>query len=169
MKKLIAVLALGLLAGRAAAADVDFGRGSVKDLVAYTQDGAAGLAGPDAVTDPATGRAVHAKGFVRKDLPAAMWKSFKEVKVQIPEKLDLRPGLTQVENQGWCGSCWAFSLTSTHRDGHALAGKDPGRLSQEWLVEHSSYAAGCNGGYFDSANDFVTPGGQPLYADCPYK
>ena len=114
-------------------------------------------------------RVVHAKGFIRKDLPLEYWKHFKYRGVEIPNTLDLRPNLTQIENQGSCGSCWAFSLTATHRDGHALAGKDPGRLSQEWLVDNSTEAAGCKGGYFDSANDFVQPGGQPLWSACPYK
>ncbi|MEI7481241.1 MAG: C1 family peptidase [Elusimicrobiota bacterium] len=113
-------------------------------------------------------RAVHAKGFVRKDLPDKYWKHFKRHDIKIPNTLDLRPNLTQIENQGSCGSCWAFSLTATHRDGHALAGKDPGRLSQEWMVDNSTEAAGCKGGYFDSANDLVTPG-QPLWSACPYK
>ena len=88
-------------------------------------------------------RVVHAKGFIRKDLPLEYWKHFKYRGVEIPNTLDLRPNLTQIENQGSCGSCWAFSLTATHRDGHALAGKDPGRLSQEWLVDNSTEAAGC--------------------------
>ncbi|MFA6434029.1 MAG: C1 family peptidase [Elusimicrobiales bacterium] len=112
---------------------------------------------------------VYAKGFIKKDLPGKYWSHFKYSDVKIPNALDLRPKLTQVENQGSCGSCWAFSLTATHRDGHALAGTDPGRLSQEWLVDNSTYAAGCQGGYFDSANDFVQPGGQPLWSACPYK
>ena len=114
-------------------------------------------------------RVVHAKGFIKKDLPTQYWKHFKSRDVKIPNTFDLRPNLTQIENQGSCGSCWAFSLTSTHRDGHALAGKDPGRLSQEWLVDNSTEAEGCNGGYFDSASYFVQPGGQPLWSACPYK
>jgi len=170
MKKLlIAVFAAAALSGSAFARDVDFGGGSLPGLISYSRANAEELGGPDTVEQVATGRVQHGKGFVRKDLPASMWKSFKAVKAEIPNALDLRPGLTQVENQGYCGSCWAFSLTSTHRDGHALAGKDPGRLSQEWLVEHSSYAAGCNGGYFDSANDLMAPKGQPLYTACPYR
>ncbi|MBI5745319.1 MAG: hypothetical protein HY952_12320 [Elusimicrobia bacterium] len=171
MKKLLmAVLAAGALSASAAARDVDFGGGSVRDLVAYTQAGADGLDAPDNdAVDQATGRQVYGMGFIRKDLPNAMWKSFKNVKIAIPDKLDLRPGLTQIENQGSCGSCWAFSLTATHRDGYAVNGKDPGRLSQEWLVEYSTFAAGCRGGYFDSATDLVKPLGQPLYTECPYK
>ncbi len=169
VKNLIAVLfAFSALGGTASAREVDFSNGSLPDLIAVSQAQAADMENPETMTDPSTGRALHSKGFVKKALTNAAWKSFKNVKASIPNALDLRPRLTQVENQGSCGSCWAFSLTATHRDGHSINGKDPGRLSQEWLVEHSTYAAGCNGGYFDSANDFITPKGQPLYSACPY-
>jgi C1A family cysteine protease len=163
------------LAGFAAAADVTFDQhGDFKAMVQSAQDSANAQSVPspsfpDETYTVSAEKIVHAKGFIRKDLPASYWKSFKTMKVTIPNKLDLRPNLTQIENQGGCGSCWAFSLTATHRDGFALAGKDPGRLSQEWLVDNSTEAAGCNGGYFDSAANFVTPGGQPLWSACPYK
>ncbi len=162
------ILAAAALCARAEARDADFDGGAVKDFVDYTLDASYDVDGQAAPVSP-DGSVIYAKGFIKKDLPSAAWKSFKDAKVQIPDKLDLRPGLTQVENQGFCGSCWAFSLTATHRDGHALGDGDPGRLSQEWLVEHSTYALGCKGGYFDSANDFIAPRGQPLYSACPYK
>jgi len=176
-KRLIAVFfAAASLAGYASAADksVTFDqRGDMNALVTTVQAAPAAPVSapefPEFTFTMAKDRVVHAKGFIRKDLPAYMWKSFKHMKVAIPGAMDLRPNLTQVENQGGCGSCWAFSLTATHRDGFALGGKDPGRLSQEWLVDNSTEAAGCNGGYFDSAENFVTPGGQPLWSACPYK
>jgi cathepsin L len=171
---LAAVFMLASLAGYAAAErDVTFDqRGDLNALAESARSSDGAVAAPKLPADTfgeARAPKEYAKGFIRKDLPASFWKSFKSMKVAIPDKMDLRPGLTQVENQGSCGSCWAFSLTSTHRDGHALGGKDPGRLSQEWLVDNSTYAAGCQGGYFDSANDFVAPLGQPLYSACPYK
>ena len=164
------------LAGGAMAADknVNFDqRGGLPSLLdSLPADTASSVAAPRpeglTFTESRT-RKTHAKGFIKKDLPASYWKSFKNGSVTIPDKLDLRPKLTQIENQGGCGSCWAFSLTSTHRDGHTLAGRDPGRLSQEWLVDNSTEADHCNGGYFDSASDFVDPRGQPLWSACPYK
>jgi len=105
----------------------------------------------------------YATGYLNKKLPNSDWQSPAIVARvdQIPDTFDLRSELTPIQDQGQCGSCWAFSLTATNRDGHKLAGKDPGDLSQEWLVDNSPEADGCNGGDFDSANNFITPG-QPL-------
>jgi C1A family cysteine protease len=175
IKKIALFFAAVSVAGYAAAADVTFDqRGDFQSLVQSAQESdntpsVPSQTLPGYTFTMTTDHVVHAKGFIQKDLPAYYWHSFKTMKTAIPDKMDLRPNLTQVENQGNCGGCWAFSLTATHRDGFALAGNDPGRLSQEWLIDNSTEAAGCNGGYFDSAQDFVTPGGQPLYKACPYK
>ncbi|MDE1977350.1 MAG: hypothetical protein KGI84_08855 [Elusimicrobia bacterium] len=113
----------------------------------------------------------HGMGFLNKPLPKSDWESAsvsaQRMSLPVPNVFDLRPELTPIENQGQCGSCWAFSLTATNRDGHAIMdGNDPGDLSQEWLVDNSPEAGGCNGGDFDSANDFITPG-QPLAGSDP--
>ncbi len=114
---------------------------------------------------------IHETGFIHKSLPKSDWESAsvsaQRMSLPIPNTFDLRPELTPIQDQGQCGSCWAFSLTATNRDGHAIAdGKDPGDLSQEWLVDNSPEADGCNGGDFDSANDFIHPG-QPLAGSDP--
>ncbi len=85
----------------------------------------------------------------------------------IPAEYDLRNKITQIEDQGQCGSCWAFSLTATLRDVWTLYGKDPGRLSQQYLVD-CGHELGCNGGTFDAATYFVTPKGAPSWDSYPY-
>jgi hypothetical protein len=83
----------------------------------------------------------------------------------IPNAFDLRTALgtnlSPIEDQGQCGSCWAFSLTATSRDGYVANNVDPGRLSQQYLVDCASNSYGCNGGFFDSA-DFISENGQGL-------
>jgi cathepsin L len=135
------------------------------------KDGGSTPQNPDKTYKTASDQRMYATGFRQNQNGAPRdWKKYGDLQGSaqaVPDTLDLRPHLTQIENQGQCGSCWAFSLTATNRDGHAIGGTDPGRLSQEWLVDNSKEAAGCNGGDFDSANDFVNPG-QPLWDACPY-
>lgn len=113
---------------------------------------------------------IRATGLVKpkdweKGLP---WVSFKDDPQVIPETYDLRPKLTQIEDQKNCGSCWSFSLTATMRDVLALTNQDPGRLSQQYLVSCAKEQYGCNGGFFDAANHFVAPEGAPSWNSYPY-
>ena len=115
----------------------------------------------------------HPKGFRHHDGRKRDYRkrgdSSFHVTQAVPDTLDLRPKLTQIEDQGQCGGCWAFSLTATNRDGHAIDGNDPGRLSQEWLIEHAKEANGCNGGDFDAADNLISPKGEPAWSACPYQ
>jgi cathepsin L len=172
------VLGASLLGPRAAAADIDFDQGvDVKGVVSplSTQMGVSGAASqPPGKTYQTVSHHVHVKGFHHHESGRQRdWQRFREMGAGreaqlIPDTFDLRPQLTQIEDQGNCGGCWAFSLTATNRDGHAIGGADPGRLSQEWLIENSTEAAGCNGGDFDSADALVSPRGSPLWDACPY-
>ncbi len=168
---LVGLLAAASLCGVRAAATVNFDQGvDVKGVVSSVQDQMHIDGSPAMTYTLTTDPKVHAKGFIKKHIHHVDLKTYKDFGgVSIPDKLDLRSKVTQIEDQGQCGSCWAFSLTATHRDGHALGGKDSGRLSAEWLVDNSPESQGCNGGFFDSANDFIGPkGGQPLWKTCPY-
>jgi hypothetical protein len=157
--------------------NVNFDQGvDVRDAVgSVTPTNSAG-APPQVRTYDVKNQGKHAKGFRHHDGAARDYKKVDtmgfHVTQAIPDTYDLRSQLTQIEDQGQCGDCWAFSLTATNRDGHAIAGNDPGRLSQEWLNDSDpTYATqapayGCNGGDFDAANDLLK--GQPSWNSCPY-
>lgn len=117
---------------------------------------------------------VHAKGLKKKKLVGVKHHVAK-VGLTIPDKYDLRDtgdgghrGLSRIMDQGQCGSCWAFSLTASLRDGWRLRGKDPLDLSEQYLVDCATTDAGCDGGYFDGANYLVNPLGSPSALSYPY-
>jgi len=54
--------------------------------------------------------------------------------------------MTPVKNQGRCGSCWAFSATSTLEGTYAAkSGKKPERVSEQQIMDCSK--RNCDGGH----------------------
>ena len=62
---------------------------------------------------------------------------------------------TYVKDQGQCGSCWAFSAVSTLESYMRIKGKSNETLSEQELVDCSKQDYGCNGGFMDTAYDYV--------------
>jgi len=129
-----------------------------------------GLADETATYSTTDYRVSHATGFVHSQkshafLQAAPRVSFvkTETDAPVPAKASLRGKVGPVEDQGQCGSCWDFSLTNTLRGTWIAHGKDPGRLSFNYLLNCDKTQAGCNGGDFSAAAMFVTPKGAPAY------
>lgn len=108
----------------------------------------------------------HSKGLKRKPhkLQGAKKTSFLEKADVIPKTYSLRGQAGPVENQGSCGSCWDFSLTSVLRGTFITAGQDPGRLSFNYLLNCASDQYGCGGGDFDAADWFIDKGIKGDYA-----
>eukprot|EP01013_Petalomonas_cantuscygni_P010857 TRINITY_DN240_c0_g1_i1.p2 TRINITY_DN240_c0_g1~~TRINITY_DN240_c0_g1_i1.p2 ORF type:complete len:347 (+),score=72.67 TRINITY_DN240_c0_g1_i1:40-1041(+) len=103
--------------------------------------------------------------------------------IEAPTTVDWRTKgvLAPVQDQGQCGSCWAFSATATLEAQAAIkAGGRPQKLSEQFLVdcdhhcgqyrEENGCDAGCNGGLQPNAWLYViSQSGQPSESSYPYQ
>ena len=110
----------------------------------------------------------HATGLVRSSasrefLKNAPRESFQFNDEAVPGKFSLRGKAGPVEDQGMCGSCWDFSLTSVLRGSWMQQGQDPGRLSYNYLLNCATTMSGCEGGDFSAADYLISPKGPPAY------
>ena len=73
----------------------------------------------------------------------------------LPEKLIWDDNvLSEVKNQGNCGSCWAFSSTSAIESYMRINNYTVNRLSEQQLVDCSKENHGCGGGLMHLAFDY---------------
>ncbi|UJR18874.1 hypothetical protein I4U23_022002 [Adineta vaga] len=72
--------------------------------------------------------------------------------------LDYRPYMNPIENQGGCGSCYAFAATAAIEGTYALRTGARIELSQQQLVDCSSNR-GCAGGFYDVTFQYIKQNG----------
>jgi C1A family cysteine protease len=95
---------------------------------------------------------------VAKSLPAAFdWRT------------ELPNGLNPVRDQGYCGSCWAFSVAGVVEALVRIENPQAKiNLSEQTMVSCDNDQYGCNGGFFH-AFDYVQSPGLPDEAQFPYE
>ncbi|KAJ4962154.1 hypothetical protein NE237_022093 [Protea cynaroides] len=90
----------------------------------------------------------------------------------IPKSVDWRKkgAVTNVKNQGGCGSCWAFSTVAAVEGINQIVTGNLTSLSEQELIDcDKPNNNGCNGGLMDYAFAFiVSNGGLHMEEDYPY-
>jgi len=77
--------------------------------------------------------------------------------------------VNKVQDQGQCGSCWAFSATAAMEGAHFVATGKLLKLSEQQFVSCDPQSDGCDGGLEVYAFDYAKKNPQELETDYPYK
>ncbi|KAJ1261187.1 hypothetical protein BS78_09G008500 [Paspalum vaginatum] len=81
---------------------------------------------------------------------------------ELPKEVDWRKkgAVTEVKNQGQCGSCWAFSTVAAVEGINAIVTGNLTSLSEQELIDCSTDGNnGCNGGVMDYAFSYIASSG----------
>jgi C1A family cysteine protease len=115
----------------------------------------------------------YARGFVRRSEGRTGMKVAEitdEMRAAAPAKLDwsTKGATTAVKDQGYCGSCWAYSATEGIESGLYMTTGQIMKLSEQQIVSCDKTDGGCDGGDLPTAFDYVkSNGGIDTQSDYP--
>ena len=90
--------------------------------------------------------------------------------VDLPTSIDWREkgAVNPVQDQGQCGSCWAFSSTAAMEGAHFIATGQLLKLSEQQFVDCDPNSDGCDGGLEMYAFEYAESHPQELETAYPY-
>lgn len=74
----------------------------------------------------------------------------------------------KIKDQGPCGSCWAFGTITSLEGRLSMINKKYMELSPQHLVDCSTKDEGCDGGFYDTAFEFILDNGVYTEKEYPY-
>jgi C1A family cysteine protease len=115
------------------------------------------------------------KGYLNLDMKLVNKINYKKVSVNskndAPESWNWvdKGVFGPVKDQGYCGSCWAFSTMGNIEALNAMKTKEYVALSEQQLVDcDTEYDQGCNGGLMEYAFAYLVEKGCMTEKDYPY-
>ncbi|KAF8031060.1 hypothetical protein BT93_D0293 [Corymbia citriodora subsp. variegata] len=99
---------------------------------------------------------------VHRNHPWTMPFSFMHANVtDVPDSIDWveKGAVNAIKDQGQCGCCWAFSTIATVESITQIKIGNLPELSEQQLVDCTSGNNGCNGGWMDTAFEYIIQNG----------
>lgn len=98
---------------------------------------------------------------------------FKSRTQSLPDAIDWRErnAVTEVKDQGQCGSCWSFSATGSMEGAWAIKTGKLVSFSEQQLIDCSIVYgnSGCQGGLMEAAFEYAIDKGMCAESELPYK
>lgn len=91
--------------------------------------------------------------------------------VEIAASVDWREQgyVTEVKDQGDCGSCWSFAVTGSTEGAYYRSSGNLVSLSEQQLIDCTTYLNfGCDGGYLDETIPYIAENGLQSESSYPY-